>query len=192
MAQALHPHPQVGRALAWLRQRSNLRQVDVGLRLHDQGEGVSAVWLSQVERGHRQPSWKLVHALLRAYGVTLAEFDVLLDEQPWQPGRVAPASFGATYRSIAGAASAGIDRAARRPPEPAAGPDKPMSRQMLGAAPAGARSAQPRPQPQPQPQVAAPSNAGELAQLLEAFLALAPSQRLQAIAAVRSLGETNS
>jgi len=80
-----HPNPQVGSALRWLRNQAGLQQREVGERMQQlDGDGITPVWLSQIENGHRQPSWQLVHRLLHVYGVAdLVELERLLTQRPW-------------------------------------------------------------------------------------------------------------
>ncbi len=58
----------LGRALAVLRHRAGLTQVEAG-----QAVDVGSTYISAVERGHKGMSWKTLNALLRAYGATLRD-----------------------------------------------------------------------------------------------------------------------
>ena len=58
----------LGRALAALRRKAGDRQVDAASAV-----GVGVTFLSQIERGHRSPSWRTTFALLRFYGATLSQ-----------------------------------------------------------------------------------------------------------------------
>jgi transcriptional regulator with XRE-family HTH domain len=58
----------LGRALAALRRRASAKQADAARAV-----GVGVTFLSQIERGHRSPSWRTTFALLEVYGATLSQ-----------------------------------------------------------------------------------------------------------------------
>lgn len=58
----------LGRALAALRRKAGKRQADTARAV-----GVGVTFLSQIERGHRSPSWRTTFALLKVYGATLSQ-----------------------------------------------------------------------------------------------------------------------
>ena len=77
----LYLHPDLGEALRHL--RGALRQADVVERMREAGEGISSVWLSQLETGKGHPTHPTLDALLRALGSDRAELERLLEERPW-------------------------------------------------------------------------------------------------------------
>jgi transcriptional regulator with XRE-family HTH domain len=58
----------LGRALAVLRRKAGKRQADAA-----RAAGLGVTFLSQIERGHRSPSWRTTFALLKVYGATLSQ-----------------------------------------------------------------------------------------------------------------------
>jgi transcriptional regulator with XRE-family HTH domain len=58
----------LGRALAALRRQAGAKQADAARAI-----GVGETFLSQIERGHRSPSWRTTFALLKLYGATLSQ-----------------------------------------------------------------------------------------------------------------------
>lgn len=78
-----HPHPEIGAALRWLRLRAGLQQGQLAARMHERGPGISTTWLSQVENGHRRPSWSLVSRVLAELGADFVVVDELLARRPW-------------------------------------------------------------------------------------------------------------
>jgi transcriptional regulator with XRE-family HTH domain len=58
----------LGRALAALRRRAGLTQVQAGDTVD-----VGSTYISAVERGHKGVSWKTLNGLLRAYNTTLKQ-----------------------------------------------------------------------------------------------------------------------
>jgi transcriptional regulator with XRE-family HTH domain len=59
----------LGRALAALRRQAGKKQADAAKAV-----GIGETFLSQVERGHRSPSWRTTFALLELYDTTLTQF----------------------------------------------------------------------------------------------------------------------
>jgi transcriptional regulator with XRE-family HTH domain len=58
----------LGRALAVLRRKAGKTQADAASAV-----GIGVTFLSQIERGHRSPSWRTTFALLKVYGATLSQ-----------------------------------------------------------------------------------------------------------------------
>jgi transcriptional regulator with XRE-family HTH domain len=58
----------LGRALAALRRQAGEKQADAAMAV-----GVGETFLSQIERGHRSPSWRTTFALLRVYDATMSQ-----------------------------------------------------------------------------------------------------------------------
>lgn len=78
----LYVHPELREALRYL--RGALRQADVVERMREAGEGISVVWLSQLETGKGHPTHATLDALLRALGSDRGQLERLLEERPWK------------------------------------------------------------------------------------------------------------
>jgi transcriptional regulator with XRE-family HTH domain len=70
--------PELGDALAWLRDRARLTQ-----RGTAEAAGVSRIYLQKLEAGERSPSLDKLDALLAALGSSREELEALLASQPW-------------------------------------------------------------------------------------------------------------
>jgi transcriptional regulator with XRE-family HTH domain len=64
----------LGRALAALRHKAELTQVQAGAKV-----GVGSKHLSAVEQGGRGIGWPTLRALLRIYGATLSDLDAEIE-----------------------------------------------------------------------------------------------------------------
>ena len=78
MAREVYRRPELGQALAWLRDRARLTQ-----RAAAQGAGVSRIYLQKLEAGARAPSLEKLDALLEALGSGRDELEALLASRPW-------------------------------------------------------------------------------------------------------------
>ena len=78
MAREVYRRPELGQALAWLRDRARLTQ-----RAAAQGAGVSRIYLQKLEAGERSPSLERLDPLLVALGSDRDELEALLASRPW-------------------------------------------------------------------------------------------------------------
>jgi transcriptional regulator with XRE-family HTH domain len=70
--------PELGYALAWLRDRARLTQ-----RAAAEAAGLSRIYLQKLEAGERSPSLAKLEALLAALGSDRDELAGLLEARPW-------------------------------------------------------------------------------------------------------------
>jgi len=70
--------PELGQALAWLRDRARLTQ-----RAAAESAGVSRIYLQKLEGGERSPSLATLEAVLTALGSDRDELEGLLASRPW-------------------------------------------------------------------------------------------------------------
>jgi len=70
--------PELGQALAWLRDRARLTQ-----RAAAESAGVSRIYLQKLEGGERSPSLAALEAVLTALGSDRDELEGLLVSRPW-------------------------------------------------------------------------------------------------------------
>jgi transcriptional regulator with XRE-family HTH domain len=70
--------PELGEALAWLRDRARLTQRGAAA-----AAGVSRIYLQKLEAGERHPSHAKLHDLLAALGSDRDELEALLASRPW-------------------------------------------------------------------------------------------------------------
>ena len=70
--------PELGQALAWLRDRARLTQ-----RAAAKSAGVSRIYLQKLEGGERSPSLDTLVAVLTALGSDRDELEALLASRPW-------------------------------------------------------------------------------------------------------------
>jgi transcriptional regulator with XRE-family HTH domain len=70
--------PELGQALAWLRDRARLTQ-----RAAAESAGVSRIYLQKLEGGDRSPSLATLEAVLTALGSDRDELEGLLASRPW-------------------------------------------------------------------------------------------------------------
>jgi transcriptional regulator with XRE-family HTH domain len=70
--------PELGEALAWLRDRARLTQ-----RAAAEFAGVSRIYLQKLEGGERSPSLEVLEGLLAALGSDRDELEALLASRPW-------------------------------------------------------------------------------------------------------------
>jgi transcriptional regulator with XRE-family HTH domain len=70
--------PELGEALAWLRDRARLTQ-----RAAAESAGVSRIYLQKLEGGERSPSLEALEGLLAALGSDRDELEALLASRPW-------------------------------------------------------------------------------------------------------------
>lgn len=78
MAREAYRRPELGDALAWLRDRARLTQ-----RAAAAAGGVSRIYLQKLEAGERAPSLDTLDALLAALGSNRDELEGLLAARPW-------------------------------------------------------------------------------------------------------------
>ena len=78
MPREAYRRPDLGDALAWLRDRARLTQ-----RGTAEAAGVSRIYLQKLEAGERSPSLDKLDALLAALGSSREELEALLASQPW-------------------------------------------------------------------------------------------------------------
>jgi transcriptional regulator with XRE-family HTH domain len=78
--------PELGDALAWLRDRARLTQ-----RAAAESAGVSRIYLQKLEGGERSPSPDTLDALLAALGSDRHELEGLLAARPWASAPRRPA-----------------------------------------------------------------------------------------------------
>jgi transcriptional regulator with XRE-family HTH domain len=76
-------HPELGRALAWLRARVRLTQREVVERVQRQGDTLSEVYYQALETGKRRPRLPKLEAILSALGSNHEELEGLLASAPW-------------------------------------------------------------------------------------------------------------
>jgi transcriptional regulator with XRE-family HTH domain len=74
--------PELGQALAWLRDRARLTQ-----RAAAKSAGVSRIYLQKLEGGERSPSLDTLVAVLTALGSDRDELEALLASRPWASRR---------------------------------------------------------------------------------------------------------
>ena len=86
MAREVYRRPELGQALAWLRDRARLTQRAAG-----QGAGVSRIYLQKLEAGERSPSLEKLDPLLGALGSDRDELEALLASRPWSSAPSRPA-----------------------------------------------------------------------------------------------------
>jgi transcriptional regulator with XRE-family HTH domain len=77
-------HPELGRALAWLRARVRLTQREVVQRVQGRGETLSEVYYQALETGKRRPRPQKLDAILAALGSDQDELEGLLAWTPWE------------------------------------------------------------------------------------------------------------
>jgi transcriptional regulator with XRE-family HTH domain len=78
VAREVYRRPELGEALAWLRDRARLTQ-----RAAAAVAGVSRIYLQKLEAGERSPSLHRLDSLLAALGSDRDELDALLASRPW-------------------------------------------------------------------------------------------------------------
>jgi transcriptional regulator with XRE-family HTH domain len=78
VAREVYRSPELGEALAWLRDRARLTQ-----RGAAEAAGVSRIYLQKLEGGERSPSLDRLDALLAALGSDREELEALLASRPW-------------------------------------------------------------------------------------------------------------
>jgi transcriptional regulator with XRE-family HTH domain len=78
--------PQLGDALAWLRDRARLTQ-----RAAAEDAGVSRIYLQKLEGGERAPSLETLDTILAALGSDRDELEGLLASRPWASAPRRPA-----------------------------------------------------------------------------------------------------
>jgi transcriptional regulator with XRE-family HTH domain len=78
VAREVYRRPELGDALAWLRDRARLTQ-----RAAATAAGVSRIYLQKLEAGERAPSLDTLDALLGALGSDRGELEGLLAARPW-------------------------------------------------------------------------------------------------------------
>jgi transcriptional regulator with XRE-family HTH domain len=74
----VYRRPELGQALAWLRDRARLTQ-----RAAAEAAGLSRIYLQKLEAGERAPSLDKLDALLVALGSDRDELEGLLAARPW-------------------------------------------------------------------------------------------------------------
>lgn len=67
----------IGQRIAAMREARKWTQAELGARV-----GTSGTYIGHLETGYRQPSYPTIKAIARALGVTLADLDPELTEQP--------------------------------------------------------------------------------------------------------------
>ncbi len=78
MGREVYRRPELGDALAWLRDRARLTQ-----RAAAEAAGLSRIYLQKLEGGERSPSAEKLDALLVALGSGRDELEGLLASRPW-------------------------------------------------------------------------------------------------------------
>jgi transcriptional regulator with XRE-family HTH domain len=78
VAREVYRRPELGDALAWLRDRARLTQ-----RAAAAAAGLSRIYLQKLEAGERAPSFDKLEALLDAFGSDRDELEGLLAARPW-------------------------------------------------------------------------------------------------------------
>jgi transcriptional regulator with XRE-family HTH domain len=78
VAREVYRRPELGEALAWLRDRARLTQ-----RGAAEAAGVSRNYLQKLEGGERSPSIEKLDGLLAALGSDRDELEALLASRPW-------------------------------------------------------------------------------------------------------------
>ena len=78
MPREAYRRPELGQALAWLRDRARLTQ-----RAAAESAGVSRIYLQKLEGGERSPSLATLEAVLTALGSDRDELEGLLVSRPW-------------------------------------------------------------------------------------------------------------
>lgn len=86
MAREVYRRPELGQALAWLRDRARLTQ-----RAAAQRGQVSRIYLQKLEAGERSPSLEKLESLLVALGSDRDELEALLASRPWTSAPPRPA-----------------------------------------------------------------------------------------------------
>ena len=109
MAREVYRRPELGEALAWLRDRARLTQ-----RAAAEAAGLSRIYLQKLEAGERSPALDTLDALLETLGSGREELEGLLAARPWvaAPARRAvrsrapatPAAYVAAAEAALGAA----------------------------------------------------------------------------------------
>jgi transcriptional regulator with XRE-family HTH domain len=98
MASDKYEHPELSRALTWLRLRARLTQDQVARKVTASGESLAASYYSELERGEIKrkdkkgqqlsrpvyPSTQKLDAILTALGSDRTELEGLLASTPWQ------------------------------------------------------------------------------------------------------------
>ena len=79
MPREAYRRPELGQALAWLRDRARLTQ-----RAAAEAAGVSRIYLQKLEGGERSPSLETLEGLLAALGSDRDELEALLVSRPWR------------------------------------------------------------------------------------------------------------
>ena len=110
MAREVYRRPELGQALAWLRDRARLTQ-----RAAARAAGVSRIYVQKLEAGERSPSLDTLDVLLVAVGSDRDELEALLAARPWASAPSRP-----TVRSRARARPDEYVRAAEAALAPAA------------------------------------------------------------------------
>jgi len=78
VAKEVYRRPELGEALAWLRDRARLTQ-----RRAAEAAGLSRIYLQKLEAGERWPSLGRLDSLLAALGSDRGELEALLAARPW-------------------------------------------------------------------------------------------------------------
>ena len=86
MPREAYRRPELGQALAWLRDRARLTQ-----RAAAESAGVSRIYLQKLEGGERSPSLATLEAVLTALGSDRDEVEALLASRPWASAPPRPA-----------------------------------------------------------------------------------------------------
>jgi hypothetical protein len=100
-------HPQNGNALRYLRHRAHLTQGELTEQVAAYGHSLSAVYLSECERGTKQMSSELRAAVLAALGSNEVEYRAVRDQIAGAQDEAAPAPLTA-YAERAAPASAAM------------------------------------------------------------------------------------
>lgn len=80
----LAQRPGIDRALRWLRHRRRLTQAELREAVVAGGQGLSVIYIQQLEAGRKRPSPAMLDALLVALSSTREELTRLCDTEPWQ------------------------------------------------------------------------------------------------------------
>jgi transcriptional regulator with XRE-family HTH domain len=78
VAREVYRRPELGEALAWLRDRARLTQ-----RAAAEAAGLSRIYLQKLEAGERSPTLDTLDALLETLGSERDELEALLAARPW-------------------------------------------------------------------------------------------------------------
>lgn len=181
----------VAAALAWLRDRARLRQIDVVERVRAAGGSVSEVSIRKYEGGNHRPSAPMLEQLLTALGSDRAEFDGLLEHRPWElPDAPAASRARSRHTPTAAPFTPPTFSASPRGTLRSAANFAPQVRSLYDDhAPMvfGAVQEPAAPSPSPESWAGPPRELGEIAELRDIYARLPQSARDELLARARQL-----